>query len=251
MSSLSNQSTLTILKEGKTDLKGEFLWGSNYTFLLQIKYGDVQLQAVYKPTRGVRPLWDFPSASLARREVAAYLVSEALGWNLVPLTIYRKDGPFGPGSVQLFVEHDPEYHYFNFSEADRQRLRPVALFDLLVNNADRKGSHVLIDPQRQLWLIDHGVCFHVEDKLRTVIWDFAGEPIPEKLCADLGVFLQKLSPPKNATPRPAELELSSMLKPYLTAAEILTLAKRAEQLVVTGRFPNPEQGRRQYPWPPV
>jgi len=251
MSPLSDQSTLTILKEGKIDLKGEFLWGSNYTFLLQIKYGDAQLQAVYKPTRGVRPLWDFPSASLARREVAAYLVSEALGWSLVPLTIFRKDGPFGPGSVQLFVEHDPEYHYFNFSEADRQRLRPVALFDLLINNADRKGSHMLIDPQRHLWLIDHGVCFHVEDKLRTVIWDFAGEPIPEKLCADLGLFSQKLSPPKVATSRPADLELSTSLKPYLSPAEIVTLAKRAEQLVAIGRFPNPEQGRRQYPWPPV
>jgi uncharacterized repeat protein (TIGR03843 family) len=251
MSPSSNQSTLTALKEGKLELKGEFLWGSNYTFLLQIKYGDAQLQAVYKPTRGVRPLWDFPSASLARREVAAYLVSEALDWDLVPSTIYRKDGPFGPGSVQLFVEHDPEYHYFNFSEADRQRLRPVVLFDLLINNADRKGSHVLMDAKKHIWLIDHGVCFHVEDKLRTVIWDFAGEPIPEKLCADLGLFRQKLAPTREVTASPAGFELISALKPYLSTAEIGNLAKRADQLVAHGRFPNPEQGRRQYPWPPV
>jgi streptogramin lyase len=120
---------------------------------------------------------DFPRASLARREVAAYLVSEALGWRLVPPTVYRKDGPIGSGSLQLFIEHDPGYHYFTFSDADRQRLHPVAIFDLLINNADRKGSHLLLDPDGHLWLIDHGLCFHREDKLRTVIWDFAGEPI--------------------------------------------------------------------------
>ncbi len=143
---------------------------------------------MYKPTRGERPLWDFPPASLAGREVAAYLVSEALGWRLVPPTIYRKKGPLGPGSLQAFVEHDPEYHYFTFNESDRQRLRPVALFDLLINNADRKGSHVLLDEQDHMWLIDHGVCFHVEDKIRTVIWDFAGEPFPDALCSDLTAF---------------------------------------------------------------
>jgi uncharacterized repeat protein (TIGR03843 family) len=251
MSPLSNQAILTALKEGKAEMKGEFMWGSNYTFLLQIDHGTAHLQAVYKPTRGVRPLWDFPSASLARREVAAFLVSEALGWSLVPWTTYRKDGPFGPGSVQLFIEHDPEYHYFNFSENDRQRLRPAALFDLLINNADRKGSHVLIDPEKHLWLIDHGICFHVEDKLRTVIWDFAGEPIPEKLCADLDRFQAKLSQFKGNERDDDEPELASTLEPYLSASEITMLARRARLLVAEGRFPNPEQGRRQYPWPPV
>ena len=117
-----------------------------------------------------------------RRKAAAYLVSEALGWRLVPPTVYRQQAPIGPGSLQLFVEHDPEYHYFNFKEADRQRLRPVALFDLLINNADRKGSHVLLDPNDHLWLIDHGLCFHREDKLRTVIWDFTARQFP-KPCA--------------------------------------------------------------------
>ena len=114
---------LEALREGNADLKGEFMWGSNYTFLLQIEHAGLSLQAVYKPTRGVRPLWDFPSNSLARREVAAYLVSEALGWQLVPPTVLRKNAPLGPGSLQLFIEHNPEYHYFNFTAADRQRLQ--------------------------------------------------------------------------------------------------------------------------------
>lgn len=132
-------------------------------------------------------------ASLAHREAAAYLVSEALGWGLVPPTVFRKDGPAGAGSLQLFVEHEPDYHYFNFSNEDRQRLRPTVLFDYLINNADRKGSHLLIDPENWLWLIDHGICFHEEDKLRTVIWDFCGEPIPEELTAALQQFSQELA----------------------------------------------------------
>jgi hypothetical protein len=237
---------LEALREGKADLKGEFMWGSNYTFLLQVEHAGMNLQAVYKPTRGVRPLWDFSPGSLARREVAAFLVSEALGWHLVPPTVLRKNGPLGPGSLQLFIEHDAEYHYFNFTAADRQRLRPVVLFDLLTNNADRKASHVLIDAERNIWLIDHGICFHVEDKLRTVIWDFAGEPIPENLCADLFSFSTALSPVDDASS-----QLASSLKPYLSADEISALAERASHLASTGRFPNPDQGRRQYPWPPV
>ena len=190
----SDEAILTALQSGKILVKGEFLWGSNYTFLAQIEHAGENLAGVYKPTRGERPLWDFPVATLARREVAAYLVSEALGWRLVPPTVYRRDGPAGPGSLQLYVEHDPEYHYFNFSQEDIQRLRPVALFDLLINNADRKGSHILVDQDRHLWLIDHGICFHEEDKLRTVIWDFAGEPFPDELCSTLSDFLQKLAP---------------------------------------------------------
>jgi uncharacterized repeat protein (TIGR03843 family) len=246
MSSVTTNTHLTILSEGKLSLKGEFMWGSNYTFLLTVEHPLGSTQAVYKPTRGVRPLWDFPSPSLARREVAAYLVSQALNWDLVPLTVYRKDSPLGPGSIQLFIEHDPEYHYFNFSEADRQRLRPVALFDLLVNNADRKASHILVDPDGHLWLIDHGICFHVEDKLRTVLWDFAGEPIPAELCRDLSQLLQALAP---AEAQPSEF--TAALSPYLSRAEIRALGRRAEQLLLGGCFPNPDPSRRPYPWPPV
>ena len=180
MPELETSTVLSVLQNGEITIKGEFVWGSNYTFLAEVCQEAQVVQSVYKPSRGERPLWDFPAASLARREAAAYVVSEALGWELVPPTVYRKKAPIGPGSLQLFIEHDPELHYFNLGEADKQRLRPVVLFDLLINNADRKGSHLLYDNHHHLWLIDHGICFHAEDKLRTVIWDFAGEPIPEQ-----------------------------------------------------------------------
>jgi uncharacterized repeat protein (TIGR03843 family) len=246
MTPISNQPALTILEQGSLSMRGEFMWGSNYTFLVETEHSLGNLQAVYKPTRGVRPLWDFASPSLARREVAAYLVSEALGWRLVPPTIYRKDGPLGPGSLQLYIEHNPEYHYFNFTPQDKQRLRPTALFDMLVNNADRKGSHILLDSEGHLWLIDHGICFHKEDKLRTVVWDFAGEPLPSDLCADLTRLLQQL---EAGNDEPSEL--SALLSRQLTAGEIAALRRRAERLVKTGRYPNPEPDRRPYPWPPV
>ena len=237
-----DEAVLNTLDKGKLTLVGEFLWGSNYTFSVQIEHEDLSFQGVYKPTRGERPLWDFPRASLARREAAAYLVSEALGWRLVPPTVYRQQAPIGPGSLQLFVEHDPEYHYFNFKEADRQRLRPVALFDLLINNADRKGSHVLLDPNDHLWLIDHGLCFHREDKLRTVIWDFAGEAIPETLCASLTHIAEALKPGS---------DLFIELRRYINGGEINALAERARRLIQTGTYPDPDLNRRPYPWPPV
>lgn len=246
MPSATTDTHLAILSEGKLTLKGEFMWGSNYTFLLEVEHPLGTVQAVYKPNRGVRPLWDFASPTLARREVAAYLVSQALGWNLVPVTIFRKDGPLGAGSLQLFIEHDPEYHYFTFNEADLQTLRPVALFDLLVNNADRKASHILIDSEQRLWLIDHGICFHVEDKLRTVVWDFAGEPIPEDLCDDLTRLLQNLAAGESGS-----TEFTLSIASYLNGAEITALGRRANQLIRAGRFPNLDLSRRPYPWPPV
>lgn len=241
MMTANSDETLTALERGKLTVQGEFLWGSNYTFLAQVQQDGETLPVVYKPTRGERPLWDFPTATLARREVAAYIVSESLGGRLVPPTVYRKKGPIGPGSVQLFIEHDPEYHYFNFKEEDRQRLRPAVLFDILINNADRKGSHVLIDPDEHLWLIDHGICFHVEDKLRTVIWDFVGEPIPQALCADLEKLHTALID--------EESDLVAKLKPFLNAEEIKMLAQRARTLVKSPGFPPPNPYRRPYPWP--
>jgi len=233
---------LSDLKQGRLTVQGEFLWGSNYTFLVQVEHDGRQLAAVYKPSRGERPLWDFPPATLAHREVAAFLVSEALGWQLVPPTVHRKKGPAGPGSLQLFIEHDPEYHYFNFKEIDRQRLPRVTLFDLLINNADRKGSHILIDPDDHLWLIDHGICFHVEDKLRTVIWDFAGQSLPEDLCADLSQFVQALQ---------TDSTLIEELQEHLSQEEVTAMLHRAEILLAQGRFPSPHSSRRFQPWPPL
>ncbi len=233
---------LTILQKGTLKIDGEYLWGSNYTFAVQVTYNQVSLQGVYKPTRGERPLWDFPRSSLACREVAAYMVSEALGWNFVPPTVYRKDAPMGPGSIQQFIEHNSEYHYFNLTTADRQRLRPAVLFDILINNADRKGSHVLFDPSEKIWLIDHGICFHRENKLRTVIWDFAGETIPEDLCAAIVHFRQKLT---------SGSELVNKLMDYLGPEEITAIADRANNLLADGHFPDPRSDHRTYPWPPL
>lgn len=236
----------TILAEAELSLRGEFMWGSNYTYLAAARHPQGELKVVYKPTRGVRPLWDFPSGSLARREAAAYLLSKELGWDLVPATVFRRKAPFGPGSLQLYIEHDPEYHYFNFSAEDRQRLRPVAVFDLITNNADRKGSHVLLDDQRHIWLIDHGLCFHEESKLRTVIWDFAGEPLPEALCADLTRLSARL-----VSPEDQDGGLRKALSVYLNQAETGALRQRIDSLVQSGQFPNPDPSRRPYPWPPV
>lgn len=242
MTTPQNDKILYILRHGEIEVKGEFMWGSNYTFLTEVQFQGDALTAVYKPSRGERPLWDFPAASLARREVAAYLISEALGWHFVPPTIYRGEAPIGPGSLQLFIDHDPEYHYFNLNEADRQRLRPVALFDLLINNADRKGSHILFDSQAQMWLIDHGICFHADNKLRTVIWDFAGEQIPEALCADLKALREKLGSPSS---------LVEALQEHLSPREVAALVARADHLIARIRFPDPHPNRRPYPWPPI
>jgi uncharacterized repeat protein (TIGR03843 family) len=237
---------IKILQHGEITLKGEFLWGSNYTFLVDVELGSETLLAVYKPTRGERRLWDFPAASLARREVAAYLVSEALEWNFVPLTAYRDNAPFGPGSLQLFVEHDPEYNYFNFSPEDLQRLLPVAVFDLLINNADRKGSHILRDPDGHLWLIDHGLCFHAQDKLRTVIWDFVGETIPDDIYENIKRFHKQLS-----GLQPDNSDLVTGLLPYINSAEVRALAQRAEQLIGAGCIPDLDPKQRSYPWPQI
>src|SRR5258707_8853203 len=144
-------------QDGELELKGQFMLGSNYTFLVDVHYQGETYPAVYKPSRGEQPLWDFPENTLAQREVAAYLLSEALGFHFVPFTTLYSDGPHGPGSLQQYIEYDPDYHYFNFSEEDKACLKPVVFFDLLCNNADRKGSHVFFDRDaHKLWAIDHG-----------------------------------------------------------------------------------------------
>jgi hypothetical protein len=235
---------MEIMQSGDMEIRGEFVWGSNFTFLAQISNRDRAVTVVYKPSRGEQPLWDFPSASLAKREVAAYYVSEGLGWRFVPPTAYRENAPFGAGSVQMFIEHDPDYHYFSFSNEDRQRLRPVVIFDYLVNNADRKGGHVLRGIDGDLWLIDHGLCFHSQDKLRTVIWDFVGEVIPAELCEDISSFHQQLMSRNGG-----ESDLVIQLRKYISSREIIAMAFRAERLISGGVFPGPDPHRRHYPWP--
>ena len=234
---------LKALQKGAFDLEGQFIYGSNYTFMVNCRFEGETFKAVYKPTRGERPLWDFPGQTLALREVAAYLVSEVLGWSLVPPTVYRlEESPMGPGSAQLFIEHDPDHHYFNFTQEERQHLPVVMLFDLVLNNADRKAGHLLFDPEGALWLIDHGLCFHVEDKLRTVIWDFAGEPIPPALLSDLDRLIAQLDDDEG---------LKASLAPFLMPDEILALRDRTRGLLSQGFFPLPPEDRRAYPWPLV
>jgi uncharacterized repeat protein (TIGR03843 family) len=242
MVSLDHEVLLYILQNGKLQLEGEFMWGSNSTFYVTISLNDGVWKAVYKPVRGERPLWDFPPHTLAKREVAAYLVSQALGWELVPPTVFRKNGPFGAGSIQLYIDHDPEYHFFTFTPQDRQRLRPVVTFDLVVNNADRKGSHVVVDRQGHIWCIDHGICFHEQEKLRTVLWDFAGEAIPMDLVEDLVRLDQELQ---------TEVAWVRELRSYLSNAEIAAMQRRIYALVQNPVFPAPPEDRRPYPWPPI
>ncbi|HHH83423.1 MAG TPA: SCO1664 family protein [Chloroflexi bacterium] len=232
-------SILTTLTQGSLELIGQVLWGSNYTFLAQVGLGNEAVQAIYKPARGERPLWDFPHGTLAHREVAAFRLSQALGWGLVPPTVLRQDAPEGPGSLQLYIHADPQRHYFSLEEAQKQRLRPVALFDLLINNADRKAGHLLFDANDHLWLIDHGVSFHTEYKLRTVIWDFIGERIPPDLIEDLRRLLRTWE---------EERGIHRELEGLLSEHEIRALRSRAERLLHLGTYPEPQPGRP-YPWP--
>jgi len=232
------------LQCGTFHLKGQFVYSSNYTFLVDVEdqHGLERIQAVYKPARGERPLWDFPEDTLAHRETAAYLVSEALGWHFVPPTVFREDGPLGAGSLQLFIPHDPEHHYFNFSKDERSLLRQVVFFDMLVNNADRKAGHLLIDEQKKLWLIDHGICFHVEDKLRTVIWDYAGQRIPARLRKDVGNLFARLQ---------EDDAVRYQLIEHLSEEELGALVLRAGRLSKLRTFSLPPNDRPAYPWPPV
>jgi len=235
---------LIILKEGRLTLTGLLPWSSNYTFLGQVSLGNAQMAVVYKPIRGERPLWDFPHGTLARREVAAYELSAALGWELVPATVLRS-GPHGLGSVQRFVAVDQEAHFFTFHQdpAFRHVLQALALFDIIANNADRKAGHCLRAGQGRIIAIDNGLCFHTEPKLRTVIWDFAGEPIPFDLEADLRRLSVELAD--------AHSQICRQLAPLLANAEIQALRARLDALLKAGRFPHPPEDRRPYPWPLV
>jgi uncharacterized repeat protein (TIGR03843 family) len=226
-----------VLARGALTVKGRLPGSSNATLLVEAELDGETTLAVYKPVRGERPLWDFPRG-LYRRELAAWHLSEALGWGLVPLTIPREDAPYGEGSLQLFVAADFEQHYFTLREDARHhdRLRRICAFDLVANNADRKSGHCLLAEDGTIYAIDNGLCFHVEPKLRTVIWDFAGEPVPPPILADL----QRLA----ARPLPAPL--TDLLDPD----ERRVLLRRARALVKTGCFPTDTIGRG-YPWPLV
>ncbi len=212
---------------------------SNLTLLARLDApGAVATFVVYKPMRGEAPLWDFPPGTLCRREVAAYLVSEAGGWGFVPPTILR-DGPLGLGAVQRFIEHDPEGTAFDLLGDRPDDLRRICLFDLAVNNADRKAGHVFLDSEGRIWTVDHGICFHAQPKLRTVLWDFVGEPISDAARAPLIRLGEALRG-----------ELAGRLEGLLAPEEIAALERRTALLAAADVFPPPGPGRP-YPWPPV
>ena len=230
---------LRLLGEGRLRSLGLLPAASNYTFLVEVSDGGSRALAVYKPRRGEVPLWDFPEGTLCRREVAAYLLSEALGWPPVPPTVLRR-GPHGEGSVQLFVQADPRHHFFTLRGRRLDAFLPVAAFDVVANNADRKSGHCLLATDGTIWSIDHGVCFSEEPKLRTVIWDFAGSPLPDWIRDDLRRVTREL--------RSGRLRTS--LLDLLSEREVDATARRASALARSGTCPFPG-GHRSYPWPPV
>lgn len=233
---------LNILTNGEIEVEGQFAWGSNFTLLCHVTHNDENIPAVYKPARGERPLWDFPEESLGKRETAAYLISEAGGWHMVPPTVYRTDAPEGEGSLQYFIPHDPEITYFSLSPSDKLSLKPVALFDAVINNTDRKGGHILRDKEMSYWLIDHGVSFHQKPKLRTVVWDFAGMPISEEHLKQLSALKEKYEPGS---------EDSKELLNYISPEELQAMLQRIDHLLETLIFPVPGEEVSPYPWPPV
>lgn len=231
---------IVLLAQGEMEVLGLLPWSSNYTFLTTIDDASLQCLAVYKPQRGESPLWDFPRGTLCLREVAAYLVSQALGWFFIPPTVLR-DGPQGLGSVQLFIDAEPEAHYFTFRDEHVPELQQIALFDCLTNNADRKGGHCLKGEDGHIWAVDNALTFHTDYKLRTVIWDFAGQPIPEDLLQDLMAFRDHLA---QSGP------LVKTLAKLLAAEEVKVLKQRLDTLLKRATFPEPGPGRY-VPWPPI
>jgi len=225
-----------LLCNGQIEVEGRMPWSSNGTFLVSVSLGDESTKAIYKPHKGERPLWDFPDG-LYRREVAAYELSEALGWDLVPVTVLR-DGPMGDGSLQWFVDADFSEHYFTLQErpALRHQFQAMCAFDLIANNTDRKSGHCLLADDEQIYGIDHGLAFHHEFKLRTVIWEFGGEAVPQDLLDDIERFLTE-GPP-------------TALSELLDSFENDAMKARARALLDNRKFPIDASGHR-YPWPLV
>ncbi len=235
---LFGSDALEILREGEMEVLGRLAWSSNTTLLAVLTANGVAMPVVYKPRRGERPLWDFADGTLCQREVATFEVSDALGWGIVPETVLR-DGPYGIGMVQRFVEHDPDEHYFALLDEHVEELVRFAVLDVIVNNADRKGGHVLRSTRTgELHGIDHGLAFHLHPKLRTVIWDFAGSEVPAELLDQVFGLLENF-----------ERDLAARLAPLLAAPEIEGARQRAGQLLEARTLPHPDQGHYSMPWP--
>ena len=260
----TDPAALELLTQGRIDVAGRLVEASNATLYCTIEHDGVSADCVYKPVRGERPLWDFPDGTLAGREVASYLICRAMGWSLVPPTVLRP-GPFGPGMVQLWVDTTPEHDLVDvvatddvpdgwrrvlrardrygdpalLVHADHPELMKMAALDIVINNADRKGGHVLRGPDGDVYGVDHGICLHHEDKLRTVLWGWLGEPLPE----DVLSAVHELRAALERGP------LAEDLQRHLTRKERTALADRAGRLVTEGRFPAPTGDWPAIPWP--
>jgi len=261
---------LDLLVFGEIEIEGRLADASNVALLGQLELGEVRTPVIYKPVQGERPLWDFPDGTLAAREAAAFALSAVGGWNLVPPTVLR-EGPLGPGSVQLWIDEVEgaantlidvvtpaelapgwlpvleaqlaDGTAVVVAHADRPELASAAVFDVVINNADRKGSHLVLDQSGSLWGFDHGLTCHVEPKLRTVLWGWAGQPLPGAELARLEALSEWLANPGS----PVSMTLSGLLTP----AEVDALRRRIASLLTTGRFPGPNRRGPAVPWPPL
>jgi uncharacterized repeat protein (TIGR03843 family) len=229
---------LRLLREGVIDLEGRLLDASNVTLVGAIRTPDLAAECVYKPVAGERPLWDFPDGTLAGREVSAFLVSEATGWQVVPPTVLR-EGPFGPGMVQLWIDGDEDVDLPAFVRRDEPALRRMAVFDAVVNNADRKGGHIIPTRDGHVYGVDHGICFSVDPKLRTLLWRWANKP----LTADAVAVLERLGDGLRG-------DLGEQLHEHLTRREVRCTQQRVAELLRTGRHPEPSGEWPALPWPP-
>ncbi|HKV30145.1 MAG TPA: SCO1664 family protein [Candidatus Dormibacteraeota bacterium] len=229
-----------LLREGQIKARGLMPDCSNYTYLAQVDgEAGTKTLAIYKPAPGETPLDDFPDGTLGKREVAAYVVSAALNWQVVPLTVYRDDGPLGPGSLQQFIVADLREHYFSLMPARSTDFRTLAAFDVIVNNADRKSGHCLLDGRGHIWGVDNGLTFHALPKLRTVIWEFAGQEVAANLRHDARRLARELA---------AGGGWVRTLEQLISPTEVRALIQRARRFAEEGRYPEPTS-RWAYPWP--
>ncbi|HZN75951.1 MAG TPA: SCO1664 family protein [Micromonosporaceae bacterium] len=263
---LPDEVGLALVRDGTLELEGRLVEASNTTLRAFVSLDGVVRRCVYKPVRGERPLWDFPDGTLAGREVSAYLVSTATGWGIVPPTVLR-EGPLGVGACQLWIDEPdevepvlgfvpaqgvpPGWHSvaaardesgeaYALAHSDDSRLAHVAVFDAVVNNADRKGGHLVSNVDGRLYGVDHGVCFHTDDKLRTVLWGWAGDPLPADAVEVLTALRADLAGP-----------LGSGLAAHLTAGEVTAVGARIDRLLAARCFPQPDHDWPPLPWPPI
>ncbi|GAA4576209.1 SCO1664 family protein [Planotetraspora kaengkrachanensis] len=239
-SGLDDESAMRLLRDGTLEVAGRLVEATNMTLYCSIRNGRQVAACVYKPVRGERPLWDFPDGTLAAREVAAYEVAAATGWRIVPPTVYR-DGPFGPGMVQLWIDTDPEADLLALVRSRHPALRRMAVFDAVVNNADRKGGHLLPLEDGHVYGVDHGVCFSADDKLRTVLWQWRGKQLSRDAVTMLTALERDLERGR----------LGRRLRELLTPAEVEATWLRVERLLKTGIHPYPSEDWPAIPWPPI